>query len=321
MHLDLWTLGLQAINAGVLIWLLSRFLFRPVRAMIDQRRQAADSVLADAAAIRTKAEAEAADLARQRQGFAETGERILAEAHAQAAADAAAQQAQTGQAITRMRADAATALVRDRAAMQDALTAQATDLAVSIARRLLGRVPEAAVTEALLRDLAVRLAQLPAEERLRLAGAWIEIVTPTPLSEAQQAACTGWLCQALAGGPLSSPPPLVGGGWGEGSVGGGHGPGSDPSGAPSPYPLPQGEGETRSSQPPLSSQPSLSSRPPQPPLPPPSITFHTDPALLAGVELRAPHTLIRNHWQADLERIAQELHSETGHDTRPARVA
>jgi F-type H+-transporting ATPase subunit b len=243
MHLDLWTLALQAINAAVLIWLLARYLFRPVRAMIDQRRQAAEKLLADAEAARIKAAADATEMAQQRQGFAATGERILADAHAQAAADAAAQRAQAAQSITRMRQDAAAELAHERTAMQDVLAGEAADLAVTIARRLLARVPEPAATEALLHDLADRLAKLPESERARLAGAQMEIVTASPLSPAQQAACGTWLGTALAGTPLRD------------------------------------------------------------------LTFHDDPALLAGVELRAPHTLIRNHWQADLERIARELRS------------
>ena len=38
MRIDLWTLGLQAINALVLIWLLARFLFRPIAAIIAERK-------------------------------------------------------------------------------------------------------------------------------------------------------------------------------------------------------------------------------------------------------------------------------------------
>ena len=37
MHIDLWTLGLQTINVLVLVWLLARFLFRPVAAIVVQR--------------------------------------------------------------------------------------------------------------------------------------------------------------------------------------------------------------------------------------------------------------------------------------------
>ena len=35
MTIDWWTLGLQAVNVAVLIWLLGRFFWKPVAAMIE----------------------------------------------------------------------------------------------------------------------------------------------------------------------------------------------------------------------------------------------------------------------------------------------
>ncbi|MEZ5438197.1 MAG: hypothetical protein R3F12_07555 [Lysobacteraceae bacterium] len=40
MHFDVWTFGLQLINFIILVWLLQRFLYRPVLRLLDQRRQA-----------------------------------------------------------------------------------------------------------------------------------------------------------------------------------------------------------------------------------------------------------------------------------------
>jgi F-type H+-transporting ATPase subunit b len=41
--------------------------------------------------------------------------------------------------------------------------------------------------------------------------------------------------------------------------------------------------------------------------PAPKLRFTADPSLIAGAELRGPHAWLRNSWQADLDRIAQEL--------------
>ena len=46
------------------------------------------------------------------------------------------------------------------------------------------------------------------------------------------------------------------------------------------------------------------------PLPP--LRFRVDPSLIAGIELRGSHCVVRNSWRADLERIAQELQQESG---------
>jgi len=44
----------------------------------------------------------------------------------------------------------------------------------------------------------------------------------------------------------------------------------------------------------------------------PKITFKTDPALIAGLELRGPTLVISNSWQADLTHILADL----AHDRR-----
>ena len=38
-----------------------------------------------------------------------------------------------------------------------------------------------------------------------------------------------------------------------------------------------------------------------------SFRFRVDPALIAGVELRSPNTIVSNSWRADLDRIRKEL--------------
>lgn len=57
MQIDWWTLGLQTINFLIVIWLLSRFLYRPIRKIVEER-EAADKAASDAAAQKL-AEAEA----------------------------------------------------------------------------------------------------------------------------------------------------------------------------------------------------------------------------------------------------------------------
>ena len=55
MRIDWTTLALQTVNVLVLVWLLARFLFRPVSTIIAERRAAAEKLLADAAAQRAHA--------------------------------------------------------------------------------------------------------------------------------------------------------------------------------------------------------------------------------------------------------------------------
>jgi F-type H+-transporting ATPase subunit b len=41
-----------------------------------------------------------------------------------------------------------------------------------------------------------------------------------------------------------------------------------------------------------------------------SLAFHSDPAILAGIELHGQDAVIRNSWRADLERIRKELNRD-----------
>ena len=74
MQIDWWTLGLQTVNFLIVIWLLSRFLYRPIRRIIEER-EAADKAASDAAkdqleeaqAVRRTYEDKTAQLAAERQ--------------------------------------------------------------------------------------------------------------------------------------------------------------------------------------------------------------------------------------------------------------
>src|SRR3984957_4693009 len=81
MTLNWWTLGIQTVNVVILIWLLGRFFWRPVAAMIEQRRATAQRIVAEAEAKRSEATTALAGTGRTRGGFARERETIMAEAH------------------------------------------------------------------------------------------------------------------------------------------------------------------------------------------------------------------------------------------------
>ena len=83
MTIDWWTLGFQTLNILILIWLLQRFFWKPISAMIAERRIAAQKALADAEAARDKAKADLVDIDKTRAGFASERAKILAEAQAE----------------------------------------------------------------------------------------------------------------------------------------------------------------------------------------------------------------------------------------------
>jgi F-type H+-transporting ATPase subunit b len=199
MHLDLWTLALQTINVLVLVWLLARFLFRPVAGIIAARRSAADALIADAETARAKVAAEAAALAQQRQGLADEGGRIVVAARAAAEAERATVLHQADEAAARLHADARQAIAREREQIKESLEHEAADLSVTIASRLLERIPSQILNRAFLEGVTEMLASHPA--RASLLGAPLEVRSAVTLDPALQAECRAMLARLIGGTP------------------------------------------------------------------------------------------------------------------------
>lgn len=195
MHFDWSTLILQTINVLVLLWLLRRFLFRPVVAIIAERRNAAETLLADAAAVRDHARALLAQAAQHEKSLAADGDRILTDARAAAEVERAELLAQSRKEAEAMRDAAQAGLEQQREQMRRELEAEARRLAVTIASRLLARVSGHAVDAALLEALG----KLPGDEWHGLAGPaeTLEVVTAAPLDATTQAMCTDMIRQRL----------------------------------------------------------------------------------------------------------------------------
>lgn len=199
MKIDFWTLALQAINALVLIWLLSRVLYRPVVRVIAQRREAAAKLLADAEAER--------DRARQATAAATAQQTELA-----AGRDAAMKAAQTDAEAARTRllaaAQAEAEALRQQAqaerdkqlvAQRRADEQRAAALAVDIAARLLDRLPASARVAGFLDDLVASLRALPDSQRQKLAdpATPLALVAPRTLEASERDRCVQAIQQAI----------------------------------------------------------------------------------------------------------------------------
>ncbi len=241
MTIDWWTLALQAINALVLVWLLSRFLFRPVVDILAKRQAAAQGIVAQAQAARAaaleekaKAQAEAAELAANRSA-------AMKAASADVAAQKAALIAAAREEADKLRADAESDIARARAAGQHEVADKATDLAVDIAARLLDRLPDEARVAGFVDGLAQGVAALPDEIRAKLGadGAPLPITAARKMTDGELSQCRDALNKALAR-----------------------------------------EIEIEAS---------------------------VDPALIAGLEIHAPHAEVRNSFRADLDQLQADL--------------
>ncbi|MGB8276862.1 MAG: F0F1 ATP synthase subunit delta [Methylovirgula sp.] len=187
MHIDWSTLALQTVNVLILVWILARFLFRPVREIIAQRQAKTDAVLAEAAAARKQAAEAQAAVERARADIEAQREQLLATAQSEAAKEKARLLDAAAKEVADLRLEAESAAVRERAAMEEALIARIKDLAVEIARRLAGRISPEAGLDAFVAGLCAQFNKLPPQTRAAFTSETgheeaIEIVTAAPLS-------------------------------------------------------------------------------------------------------------------------------------------
>jgi F-type H+-transporting ATPase subunit b len=180
MTLDLWGIGLQAVNVLVLIWLLSRLFWRPVAAAITARQAASVALLDQAAAAQAAADAA---LARSAQDSANND--AARTALLDAARQAAEAQAKTALAEAATRADAlhasaAKAIAKERAAASKDNATKAAALSVQIATKLLERLAGPEVQSRFLDQLLGAIAKLSQAERSEISAnpEGVQIVLP-----------------------------------------------------------------------------------------------------------------------------------------------
>jgi len=203
MQLDLTSFVLELINFAVLVWILHRFLYKPVLAAIDRRRAAVEQSLAQSKTARD----EAAALKSQVEERLASWERERAEAKSRLAAELAAQRekalADTARAAEQERARLAALQARQEQERRGADERQALEQAAGFAARLLERVSGPELDARLVELLAADLAALPQDRRdslseaARAAGGAVSVQSARPLADEARARLEQALSQAL----------------------------------------------------------------------------------------------------------------------------
>ena len=215
MTIDFWGLGLQAVNVLILIWLLSRFFWRPVAAAIAERQKTANAVIGTAQATQVQVEAALAAVSQARDGIDAERRAVLAAAQEQAETATKAAAAEARAKADTLLASARATIAKDSEAAHKANAEQATDLSILIAARLLERLNGPAVQAAFLHQLIDAIAAMPEADRTALADdpRGIEIVSATDAG-AQQAQIEAAIRSALGAATIltfTTDPHLIGG--------------------------------------------------------------------------------------------------------------
>jgi F-type H+-transporting ATPase subunit b len=199
MHIDWWTLGLQTVNALVLIWLLARYLFRPVAGIVAERQQAAAALLADAAKAKAAAQADQARAATETARIAQQRGDLFATASVEAAKLKVSLESAAHEDAERLRAAAQADIASARQSAATADADRASRLAIDIAAKLIARLPSETRITGFIDGLARELGKLPETTRAELGrdGETVDLVAPRALKDDELAACRAALARLL----------------------------------------------------------------------------------------------------------------------------
>jgi F-type H+-transporting ATPase subunit b len=170
MLIDWFTVVAQAINFLILVWLLQRFLYKPVLAAIDMRETKIAAQLADATATKKDAQKERDDFRAQNDALQQQRGELLRKASADADVerqrllDAARRDSET---LTLKLNDAVT---NQRDKLNREIVMRTQEAVFGLARRALGDLASMRLEDCMIEVFIRRLEAMPAEEKKRLAA-------------------------------------------------------------------------------------------------------------------------------------------------------
>lgn len=192
MQISWWTFALQIVNFLILVWLLQRFLYRPVRDILEKRKQLSTQAFAEADKAKKEAEAAQRHYEEARAALAEERQEMLDAAHRSIEGDRAKTLDEAREQTEALVKSAHESIAQERAKTLQGLEADVADLAVKLAGKLLENLGSSIASEVFLDRTEAALKSLPKGERRRLErdlssnGARVAVVTATPLSADEQ---------------------------------------------------------------------------------------------------------------------------------------
>jgi len=191
MNFSWWTFALQAANFLVLVWLLQRFLFKPVKAIVARRKEEISRALTEASAEKEGAERLKQEVEAQRSQIGSERQKMVDEGRAQLSAERQKILEEARGEAQKINDQALKRLDEERNAASNELFERTIALATNLAERLLRELAVPSMEDPFLRRVTDYLDRLAADERAKLllhlsAGALL-VTTAHPLGVQDQA--------------------------------------------------------------------------------------------------------------------------------------
>ena len=195
MLIDWFTVGAQAVNFLILVWLLKRFLYHPILSAIDAREQKIAKELADAAFKMTEAETERAEFQRKNEELEQQRAGLMQTAIDEAKTEYRRLLDEARQAADALSAKRQETLRNDANTLSQAISRRTQQEVFSIARKALDDLAGTSLEERMVEVFSRRLREMDEQMKadlckaLKTASVPVRVRSTFALSDAQ--------CEAL----------------------------------------------------------------------------------------------------------------------------
>jgi F-type H+-transporting ATPase subunit b len=165
MLIDWFTVLAQAVNFLILVWLLKRFLYRPILDAIDAREKLIAKELADADAKKAEAQKERDEFQHKNEAFEQQRAALLGKATDEAKAERQRLLDEARQAADALAAKRQEALRSEEQSLSQALSRRARDEVFAIARKALGDLATTSLEERMGEVFTRRLREMDAKAK------------------------------------------------------------------------------------------------------------------------------------------------------------
>ena len=160
MLIDWFTVGAQAINFLILVWLLRRYLYRPVLAAIDAREKKVAGMIADATAQEARARVAGEALRQRNEAFDRDRDGLMRSAKDQGAAEHERLFESARQDSQLLRAKLTQTLAAERAALGHQLATRTQEEVFAVAHKVLSDLAGASLEDRMIEVFIARMREL-----------------------------------------------------------------------------------------------------------------------------------------------------------------
>jgi len=171
MLIDWFTVAAQAINFLILVWLLKRFLYKPILNAVDTREKLIAAELADAAAKKTEAQKESDEFRKKNEEFDQQRAALLNKATDEAKAEQARLLDEARKAAQALSAKRQEILLQDAQNLNQAIARRTRDEVFAITRKALTDLATVSLEERLGEIFTRRLREVDGKAKESLAVA------------------------------------------------------------------------------------------------------------------------------------------------------